>query len=104
MAEQQAAPALPEALQTEIRGLATEAFNYWKANSSEAQRAVGMSDMEKFTNDPAFIEQEMTAMQTAFDAQSPVDGRLDVAKYVAWINALQTAGEARGNFEDRRED
>ena len=43
-------------------------------------------------------------MQADFDAQSPVDGRLDEAKYVAWIKAIQEKGRARGNFEDDREE
>ena len=42
-------------------------------------------------------------MQAAFDAQSPVDSRLDKTKYVAWVRVLQAASLARGNFEDTRE-
>ena len=54
--------------------------------------------MEKFTTDEAFVASEMASMQADFDAQSPVDGRLDEAKYVAWMRALQTRSAARGNF------
>ena len=102
MAEEQA-PQLPEALLAEIRAQATDGFNFWKENSTEAERAVGVSDMAKFENDPAFVEQEMTFMQTSFDAQSPVDGRLDKTKFVAWSKALKAASKARGNFEDERD-
>ena len=103
MAEEQA-PQLPEALLAEIRAQATEGFNFWKENSTEAQRAVGMEELQKFMTDEAFIAQEMASMQADFDAQSPADGRLDEAKYVAWIKAIQAKGEARGNFEDSREE
>ena len=98
MAEAEA-PALPADILADIRTEATESFNFWKENSTEAQRAVGMAELEKFTTDQAFIAQEMASMQADFDAQSPVDGRLDEAKYVAWINAIQAKGAARGNFE-----
>ena len=101
MAEEQAP--LPAALLAEIREKATEGFNFWKENSTEAQRVVGLEDMAKYQNDPAFVEQEMTMMQAAFDAQSPVDSRLDKTKYVAWVRVLQAASLARGNFEDTRE-
>ena len=43
-------------------------------------------------------------MQADFDAQSPVDGCIDEAKYIAWIKALQARSAARGNFEDNREE
>ena len=46
----------------------------------------------------------MAAMQADFDATSPVDGRLDEAKYIAWIKAMQVRSAARGNFEDNREE
>ena len=104
MAEAEAAPALPADILADIRTEATESFNYWKENSTEAQRAVGMEELRKFTEEPEFIAQEMASMQADFDAQSPVDGRLDEAKYVAWIKAIQAKGEARGNFEDSREE
>ena len=97
-------PALPADILADIRTEATESFNYWKENSTEAQRAVGMEELRKFTEEPEFIAQEMASMQADFDAQSPVDGRLDEAKYVAWIKAIQAKGEARGNFEDSREE
>ena len=103
MAEAEA-PALPADILADIRTEATESFNYWKENSTEAQRAVGMEELQKFMTDEAFIAQEMASMQADFDAQSPVDGRLDEAKYVAWIKAIQAKGEARGNFEDSREE
>ena len=103
MAEAEA-PALPADILADIRTEATESFNYWKENSTEAQRAVGMEELRKFTEEPEFIAQEMASMQADFDAQSPVDGRLDEAKYVAWIKAIQAKGQARGNFEDSREE
>ena len=103
MAEAEA-PALPADILADIRTEATESFNYWKENSTEAQRAVGMEELQKFMTDEAFIAQEMASMQADFDAQSPADGRLDEAKYVAWIKAIQAKGEARGNFEDSREE
>ena len=103
MAEAEA-PALPADILADIRTEATESFNYWKENSTEAQRAIGMDELRKFTEEPEFIAQEMASMQADFDAQSPVDGRLDEAKYVAWIKAIQAKGEARGNFEDGREE
>ena len=43
-------------------------------------------------------------MQADFEAQSPVDGRLDEAKYLAWMRAMQEKSKARGNFEDEREE
>ena len=102
MAEQQA-PALPQDIQDAIRGLCTDSYAYWKANATEEQKAVGLAEMEKYTSDPAFVQAEMTFMQTSFDAQSPVDGRLDGPKYLTWIKALQANGAARGNFEDNRD-
>ena len=103
MAEPEA-PALPADILADIRTLATEGFNYWKENSTEAQRAVGMEELRKWTEDQAFIAQEMASIQADFDAQSPVDGRVDEAKYCAWIKAMQAKSSARGNFEDTRED
>ena len=103
MAEAEA-PQLPADIVADIRTEATESFNYWKENSTEAQRAVGVEEMRKFTEDEAFIKTEMASMQADFDAQSPADGRLDEAKYVAWIHAIQTKSAARGNFEDNREE
>ena len=32
---------------------------------------VGLEEMAKFTNDPAWVEQEMTFMQTSIDAYEP---------------------------------
>ena len=86
------APALPADILADVRTTATESFNYWKENSTEAQRAVGMEELQKFMTDEAFIAQEMASMQADFDAQSPADGRLDEAKYVAWIKAIQAKG------------
>ena len=99
-----AAPALPADILADIRTEATESFNYWKETSTEAQRAVGMEELRKFTEDEAFIAQEMASMQADFDAQSPVDGRVDEAKYIGWIKAMQAKSAARGNFEDTREE
>ena len=67
MAEAQA-PALPDDIMADLRTETTESFNYWKANSTEAQRAVGVEEMEKFTTDEAFMKQEMANMQAAWDA------------------------------------
>ena len=83
------APALPADIMADIRTEATESFTYWQATATEAQRAKGMEEMQKFMTDEAFIAQEMASMQADFDAQSPVDGRLDEAKYVQWIKAIQ---------------
>ena len=103
MAEAEA-PALPADIVADIRALATEGFAYWKENSTEAQRAVGIEDMRKFTEEPAFIEEQMKFMNDDFEAQSPVDGRVDEAKYVAWVKAMMARDAARGNFADDRED
>ena len=46
-----AAPALPADILADIRTEATESFNYWKETSTEAQRAVGMEDLRKWTED-----------------------------------------------------
>ena len=103
MAEAEA-PALPADILADIRTLATEGFNFWKENSTEAQRAVGMEELRKWSEDQTFIAQEMESIQADFDAQSPVDGRVDEAKYIAWIKAMQAKSSARGNFEDSREE
>ena len=101
MAEAEA-PALPQDIMDEIRVLATDGFNYWKENSTDAQKTVGNEEMTKFTSDPAFLEQMTKDMNDAFEAAGPVDGRLDEAKYTTWVNTLQDASENRGNYEDRR--
>ena len=59
--------------------------------------------MEKFGSDPAFVEAMTKEMNDFFAASGPVNGRLNEAGYLVWINKMQEAGEARGNFEDRRE-
>ena len=59
--------------------------------------------MEKFGSDPAFIEAMTKEMNDFFAASGPVNGRLNEAGYCTWMSKLQEAGEARGNFEDRRE-
>ena len=82
----------------DIRTETEDSFTYWKDNSTEAQRAIGVEEMRKFGEEPEWMQAEMAAMQTDFDAQSPVDGRLDEAKYVAWMRAMQTRSAARGNF------
>ena len=33
-----------------------------------------------------------------------MDGRVDEAKYIGWIKAMQAKSAARGNFEDTREE
>ena len=75
----QAAPAFPEHLKAELREVTVDSFNYWKENSTEAQRAVGIEEMRKFSEDQEFLQQMMTEMQQLFDAQSPVDGRVNEA-------------------------
>ena len=73
----QAAPEFPENLKAELRELTTDSFNFWKENSTEAQRAVGMEEMRKFSEDPEFLQTQMAEMQQLFDAQSPADGRVN---------------------------
>ena len=34
--------------------MATESFNYWMTNCNEAQKAAGLAELERFTNDEAF--------------------------------------------------
>ena len=57
MAEQ-AAPAFPEHLKSELREATTYSFDYWKENSTEAQRAVGIEEMRKFNEDQEFVQQQ----------------------------------------------
>jgi len=47
-------PALPAAVLEFVNRRATEQFEEWKANATEAQKAKGLEDMRKYMEEPAF--------------------------------------------------
>ena len=102
MAEQ-AAPQLPEAVVASLSEMGAEGFEYWRTNSSDAQRAVGEEELRKMNEDPAFMEQTMAEITKCFsDADANSDGLLDLEEYKVFMASWQTLGKARGNFEDER--
>ena len=102
MAEQ-AAPQYPAEVVAELNEMAAEGFEYWRTNSSDAQRAVGQEELRKMAEEPAFMEQIMKELNECFTgADANSDGLLDLEELKAFNAAFQALGEARGNFEDRR--
>ena len=94
MAEE-AAPALPENIMTEVRELVTDSYNYWKSNATADQVAIGEAEMEKFmtNSDPAFVEMAMKDMNDGFAAQqSDPAGRVNEQGYIAWMTYMQQKG------------
>ena len=101
MAEQ--APQYPAEVVAELNEMAAEGFEYWRTNSTDAQRAVGQEELRKMTEDPAFMEQTMAEITKCFsDADANSDGLLDLEEYKNFMAAWQVLGKARGNFEDER--
>ena len=102
MAEQQAAPISAE-IMAAMRTDAEESFAYWRANATEEQKAVGLAELEKWTNDEAFGASEMAVMAAAFTAAGPnAAGCLNQAGFMTFIADISAKSAARGNFEDTR--
>ena len=89
------------AIMADIDIMAKAEFDFWKDNATPEQRAAGVAEMERWTNDPEFAAAEGEKMQKFF-TESDVnnDGRLDLAEYRVFISKLQADGASRGQFVD----
>ena len=81
---------------------ATDAFDYWKANASETQRAQGAAELNRYMTEPEYAQAETAKALAAFTAAGEGSERLNTAQYTTFQETMVASEKAKGQFVDER--
>ena len=89
-------------LEAQFKEHALKCYNFWKENVTQEQKDLQLIQIEEFKNNPAKMAEEMALADVRFaQADANGDGRLNLEEFVALMNMMTEAAEAKGNFATR---
>ena len=90
-------------VKSQIEQIAVTSYADWKANATEEQKAAGLEQLAKMTNDEEFKNAKMGEVAAKFgECDVNADGLLNRDEYINWVGVMNGIAKAEGNWVDER--